>query len=175
MSRETAIKALKARMRREPTADEAKDFFIAIRRGNDRSTAILGASMVEENLKRAILAKLRPLTNDEKDRLFGPSTPLGSLSAKIKIGYALSLYDRATQQDLDTIREIRNAFAHDLKPLTFATPEIKDLCGCLHLPKDASRSLSRYRFLWAVSNLVGAFIQIARPDLAEDETSPHTH
>jgi hypothetical protein len=43
--------------------------------------------------------------------------PLATFSAKIRLAYALSIFGSSTRDDLDTIREIRNAFAHSTRPL----------------------------------------------------------
>ena len=122
--------------------------------------------MVEDMLRRALLAKFRPLNNDETDRLFGPDQPLGSFSAKIKLVYALSMCDRRDAQNLDSLRAIRNAFAHDKKPLTFKTAEVREVCRHLHMPPHLQkrRNVSRPRFFWVVSDLTEKFKAIINPD-----------
>jgi hypothetical protein len=49
---------------------------------------------------------------------------MGSFFASIELGYALGLYGNLLRDDLHTIRTIRNAFAHAMKPLTFDTPQV---------------------------------------------------
>jgi len=38
----------------------------------------------------------------------------------------MGLYDGTIRDDLDAIRRVRNVFAHALKPISFATPEVAD-------------------------------------------------
>ena len=163
--RERALTALRQRIRREPTEEDLNGLFVSVRRSGDRAGAILGATMVEDMLRRALLAKFRTLNAGETDRLFGPDQPLGSFSAKIKLAYALGMCDRRDAQNLDSLRAIRNTFAHDQKPLTFKTAEVHEICHHLHLPPRLrkSRNIARIRFFWVVSDLTARFGAIANP------------
>jgi len=95
----------------------------------------VGGAVIERRLEDAILFRLTRLSKSQWEGLFGENAPLGTFSAKIKLGYAMRLYGLRTQADLNHIREIRNIFAHSERPITFATKRIKDLCAALHTPK----------------------------------------
>ena len=171
--REKALTALRQLIRREPTLPEIANFFTAIRRGNDRSTAVLAATLIDDLLKRALLSKLRNLSGDETDRLFGPDQPLGSLSAKIKLAYAMDLCNRHDAQNLEAIRAIRNAFAHDAKPMSFKTPEVNEVCYHLHVPDSfgASRYHPKQRYLWVIGDQIEKLGLIAHPELYKNFAS----
>jgi len=77
------------------------------------------------------------LTPEEEKRLFNYefNGPIADFSARIRIGYAMYLFGRETRDDLETIRTIRNLFAHHHEIITFNTDEIKDACGGLLIIK----------------------------------------
>ncbi len=78
-----------------------EDTFLA-----DTAIVLLAGTMIETALEVALLAKFRPLGPDERLALFAYEKrgPISDLSAKIKMGYAMSLYGPKTRDDLDSIR-----------------------------------------------------------------------
>jgi DNA-binding MltR family transcriptional regulator len=100
----------------------------------DRAEALIGASFIEKALEEAIKTKLQPKIDDpDFDYLFNENKngPVSTLSAKIRIAYALKIIDEPAMHDLDTIRELRNHFAHSLGDVAFSTPAVVALCDSL--------------------------------------------
>jgi hypothetical protein len=96
-----------------------QEYLKEIKQGNDRATAILGAVYLDEYLRgyiEGVLAEGNRLSDD----LFGPEKPLGSFSARIKMAYALGLISKEIYSDLNTIRNVRNIFAHGLYEASFS-------------------------------------------------------
>jgi hypothetical protein len=110
--------------------------------GSPRATAIVGAAFVEDHLQRMIQARL---VDDQKvvEQIFGPSSALGSFSAKINVGYLMGLYSREAYLELDCIRKIRNDFAHELHINSFDLQTIKDRCANLRLWETTQVSISK--------------------------------
>ncbi|MGO9107902.1 MAG: hypothetical protein ACLP9L_01600 [Thermoguttaceae bacterium] len=77
----------------------------------DRGAAIIGASLVEAQLPKFIIAHLRNDT-DETRRMFGRGQAIESFGSQITFAYAIGLVSEDVYKDLDCIREIRNACAH---------------------------------------------------------------
>ncbi len=102
--------------------------------GSDRAGAIVGSTMIETRLEAAIKARVKLTSKIEKE-MFGPMGPLGSFSAKIYLGFMLGLYGETACRELNTIRKIRNWFAHHLDDATFASDKISQLCMNLELVK----------------------------------------
>jgi DNA-binding MltR family transcriptional regulator len=75
---------------------------------------------------------MRPLPKNTREILFEGTGPLGSFSAKVHLGFALSLYNDKSYADLRIINRIRNIFAHEPEPKTFATAEIASRCKTLN-------------------------------------------
>jgi hypothetical protein len=59
---------------------------------------------------------------------------MSTFDLKIRMARALKIYGKETNDNLILLRTIRNAFAHAPAPITFETPEIKELCKFLAIP-----------------------------------------
>ena len=77
--------------------------------------AIVAAAQLDLELQNSILTKMRPLSKKKQKRL-----RLG-FAAKIELAYALGLIDDKFYCELRAIKEIRNAFAHAPKQMTFGS------------------------------------------------------
>jgi hypothetical protein len=92
---------------------------------NDRAIALTVTALLEQFLEAAISTHLE-IDESEARKLFddGGDGPLSTFSRKIAMGYALGVYESHMRSDLNSIRTIRNAFAHAKVYLDFDTPEI---------------------------------------------------
>jgi DNA-binding MltR family transcriptional regulator len=146
-------------------SDEALNRSLAlvseIEEQSDRGVAIVGLAWVEEALLEALESFL---VDDKKarDRLFGRSGPLSSLSAKIDLARLLGMTTKVISSDMHTMREIRNEFAHsvlakDDSALTFSTPHIKDKCLSLKCVAHEAISVPRTAFVRACAVLNSDF------------------
>jgi len=133
-SRRKTADALAGLSRRVP---EGMDLLMAIsgaENERDRSEALVRGALVEDALQRAILNRMRALDAPDGRRLFGPNAPLSSFYGQIAVAYAIKIIGPRTRDDLDCIREIRNAFAHTISRIEFTTPEVAAHCAHLQLP-----------------------------------------
>lgn len=107
----------------------------ALEKDSDRGAAIVAASYVEELLENKIKLLLRSDgdARNELTEIFRSSGALGSFSAKIKMGFLLRLYEKICSKELDTIKNIRNEFAHSVNHLNFETDRIFDKIKNLRL------------------------------------------
>jgi hypothetical protein len=94
-----------------------------ISEGSDRSAAIIGAAFVDDSLQCALESRMIGLCSQVPNEIF-VNGPLRSFSSKIFLGFALGLYGPLLKKDLNVIRNIRNAFAHAMMPITFDSPEV---------------------------------------------------
>jgi hypothetical protein len=97
--------------------------------GSDYAVAIISASLVERALETAIVSRFVPLSKEDRDGLFEFGYPLGDFAARIRFGAALGLYGADTFDDLQTIRGVRNQFAHSPTMREFSEPAIADVCS----------------------------------------------
>lgn len=155
-----ALSILKRLSREEPSITDLFDILTG--EHDDRTAAIMGAARVEHALEKRIISFLRPLNNDRRKRMFEGEGLLSSFSAKIQLGFALSIFDQAFANELNRVKEIRNAFAHARKPITFKRKAVSDVCKSLRLPTiyprdDGGPRTARSKFDLTVSMLVVAF------------------
>lgn len=102
---------------------------------DDRSLAIVTGANVEKSLEDHIARRMQKLSAEELKALFeAEGAPLGTFSAKIKVGHAFGVFGRSTKADLETVRRLRNVFAHARKPVSFISPAIADACQRLQTP-----------------------------------------
>lgn len=132
-------------------------------------TAILGYVLVEHELDVLLRKKFKKTDDATWTELQDDRGPLRSFSAKISIGYALGIYNDKIQHDLNTVRIVRNAFAHSKKLLDFDDPlVIQELSGAHRLPtkfkiqlrKDPNNQLAKASFIIICLKLEGAFFTI---------------
>jgi hypothetical protein len=103
-------------------------FSLAMGAETDRACGVLGAALLDARLKAVFERHLSVF----RDELLGKMRPLGSFSARIRAACALSWISEDARVDLDTIRDIRNDFAHSWDhKLDFDSQSIADRCKTL--------------------------------------------
>ncbi len=92
----------------------------------DRALAIVSASYLDYLLVQLISIQFK-LSKSKKTELFNHSGGmLHSFSSKITFAHLTGLINNDQKKDLDTIRGIRNEFAHKLIGISFITKKIVD-------------------------------------------------
>jgi mannitol operon repressor len=112
---------------------QAQSFLREFQGESDRAAAVLGAAYIDRALEHILRRTLRGGQNLH-DALLGTERPLGSLSARIKIAFALGLIAEDSYNDLEIIRKIRNDFAHEAHGFTFQRADVASRCRQLRLP-----------------------------------------
>lgn len=106
----------------------------------DQAAALTLATMVERSLELAIASRLIKLSRRRFNDMFVHG-PMRDFEAKIRMGEALNLYDRAIKDDLNRIREIRNVFAHAVHPVKFTSARLRKHCSKLVAPVDPTMDM----------------------------------
>jgi DNA-binding MltR family transcriptional regulator len=133
-----------------------------LRSQSDRGVAIVGGAWVEEGLLGMLNAAFQPDPRTWK-RATGNYGPLSTLSAKIDMAQLLRLVSSQIYSDLNAIRSVRNAFAHDVahkkthEQLSFASDDIKDKCLALRCVAHQKLSNPRHAFINACAMLAADF------------------
>src|SRR6266446_9705469 len=107
---------------------------------SDRARIILTAASLDDVLIFRIMGSFA-FTPDENefDHIFRFEGPLGSFSSRIEIAHLFGLIDDMTRDQLDTIREMRNACAHTRRNITFEVPELGNVARRLYYPRGVIR------------------------------------
>lgn len=100
--------------------------------GSDRAVAILGAALVDSQLRACLLKKFDGKSYVEK-ALDGREF-LSTFSARITATRMLGLFSDRLADDLTIIRKIRNDFAHSPLAIGFSTQSIVARCKKLTVP-----------------------------------------
>ena len=119
--------------RRVETHPHLKEFFPfldSLNKESERGAVLISASYLEGQLREIIAAFLCEMDASKKILGDGFNAPLGTFAARIAAAAALALISEDEYQELETIRKIRNIFAHNHRK-TFVDQDIVGLCGNL--------------------------------------------
>lgn len=115
---------------------EWQNFYDEFQNESPGAAAIVASSFIDEWLRKLLFDSM---VDDKKlvNELLGgdKDAPLSTFSARIKAAYCLGLISKEQYQDLNTIKNIRNYFAHGIHGITFDYEQIVSLCNSLFLPK----------------------------------------
>lgn len=145
---------------------------------SDRGVAMIAAAYLDTALRTLLESSLAG-GQTVADKLFNsPNAPLGTFSSRIAMAYGLGHIGPHYFAALESIREIRNAFAHFRRTLTFEDPEIRKwiestftLPYILPVP-GPDLSLMRNRYIWTTAMILGRISHAQRtatpPDVPEN-------
>jgi DNA-binding MltR family transcriptional regulator len=113
------------------------DVIDEIKSGSPRATAVVAGAFVEDHLTRVIKWRLvqEPVNKNKNvaEDMFRPGGSVGDFSNKIDMAYLTGCISKEAWKELETIRRIRNDFAHKMKILDFDITSIADRCANLKL------------------------------------------
>lgn len=128
-------------IRDRPTQEEAQQIIDDLYKMDDRASAIIAAQWLEDSVEDLIYARLINLNKTDYTELFvSERAPLSTFASKIRFLHALGMLPSDMRADLNTIKDIRNGFAHARKKFTFSTPEFSRKCLGLKTMKQIPRS-----------------------------------
>ena len=114
-----------------PHLKEFLPFLDSLNKESERGAVLISASYLEGQLREIIAAFLCEIDVSKKILDDGFNAQLGTFAARIAAATALALISQNEYQDLETIRKIRNRFAHNHRK-TFLDQDIVDLCRNLN-------------------------------------------
>ena len=92
----------------------------------DTGIAIVSAAYFDECLKNLFFLGIDNTSKSQFDKLVNFGGPLGTFSSRINLAFGFSMISKDTHQSLDSIRKIRNEFAHSPFDITFNTERIRN-------------------------------------------------
>jgi len=118
---------LKSLSREGLRLDELEAWGKEVSGGTDMACALVIAAHIDHTLRAVILAYLKPLAKDEQEALFESlGAPLTGLHSRILMTAAIAGLDKPYVEILQSIRRIRNEFAHAPRSVDFSNPLISD-------------------------------------------------
>ena len=137
-----------------------------------RAAAILAGSYIEYFLGKYLKSFMRKDV-DEKN-IFEGFGPFSTFAQRINTAYAFNLIAKQEKDDLNTIKEIRNYFAHHPKKMTFHNKEIKKLCDKLSLTKSVYDPIKKKKKTFSARELylftIGLFVVRAHNVMLKNNT-----
>ena len=125
MSHDSVLSALKELLRHDLLTLPPKEQREHVANESDRTAIILIGAMVERFVLEALINLMGNANADEQSRIFNYEGPCGSFANRIRLAHALGLFDRPTKRSVEIVKEMRNAAAHCVAPLSFETPAIR--------------------------------------------------
>ena len=102
-------------------SDAARTIALQMLQERGRGAVLVGAARVDAALERLLQAVLLPASGST-DPFFQSDRPLGSYGARITLAARLGLIEPPVEQALQTLRRVRNAFAHSTTTATLTDP-----------------------------------------------------
>ena len=109
-------------------------FYEIINKGGPVAISIVGASVLDELLRRLIVHFAQNRTLGKK--LVNKDGPANTLRNKILLSYSLGLITKDEYNNLESIRNIRNEFAHSLGKSNYDDNTIISYCNKLTMHGD---------------------------------------
>ncbi len=112
-------------------ADSLAAVFKELQTENDRAFTIVAVAYIDSRLRDLWEAALNPELVGGPESLLGSLSPLGSLSARIQMAFALNWLRPATYKNAHALRKIRNEFAHTPFARDLSAPRVQGLFGSM--------------------------------------------
>jgi hypothetical protein len=132
----------------------SKHFRRALTEESDRGCALFAAAYLDNALYDLLYLSLVESKKIEEE-LFEGTAPFANFSARIKLAFYLGKISAACRTDLDTIRKIRNDFAHDATLISFDSQSVADRCRNLAFSYHLSEGRPRGHFTAAAAGILG--------------------
>jgi mannitol operon repressor len=118
-------------LKTHPHLKEFLEFLPEFNRESDRGMVLIATSFIDDLLKRTLLAFF--IEGEATTALIeGFNAPLGTFAIRTAAAAGLGLISDAEFKECNTLRKIRNKFAHHVR-MSFADRSVIDLCGNLSL------------------------------------------
>jgi DNA-binding MltR family transcriptional regulator len=115
---------------KEPYVDQLNSLLESLHEHDDRSLILTIAAFAEDTLEQLLLDYLRE-PKQAKELVNGFNAPLGTFSARIKTAFVLGLMRKDHYQTLESLRKIRNKFAHNWDGVSIDREDIASLVAQL--------------------------------------------
>lgn len=118
----------------EALSKESQALYDAVNNEDDLPCVLISTSFLDQCLA-SLLERFIIKGNTSKNLLDPRGGTLGTFTARVDLCYCLGLIPKGLFQNLRTVSEIRNRFAHSYLSLSFESPEVAQLCESFTFPK----------------------------------------
>lgn len=106
----------------------------ALGKETGRGCVLVGVAVLDDALEQLLRAQMscdKDVVRNIVDPLFRSPGPFSSFWSRSRAAYVLGYLSPETFHDLETVRELRNQFAHEYGPATFDDPAVRSAVGKL--------------------------------------------
>lgn len=103
----------------------------------DQAVVLMCGALIDRALEKAILFRMVQMKKKYQQEIFEGRGPAAGMWGKIRIGFALAIFDLKFYNEFEKIRQIRNVFAHTTHEVSFKTPRIAKHCATLKIRERA--------------------------------------
>jgi hypothetical protein len=136
MTDDSKPKTLSDLQKELPSIADISRIYAEVQLAEDYTAAILSSSLMDTMLRYLITSHFIPMGSDRNGEIFdGQTGALNTFSSKIQISYVMGLIGPETRGALDTVRRIRNFFAHYASQGGFDIPEVLAECRKIRTPR----------------------------------------
>jgi DNA-binding MltR family transcriptional regulator len=121
-------KLLKKIIKDFPSPAELREIMSQLRIADDRSSALVATSILENSLERLLISSFKNKKKEFVSIIFENNGPLSSLWSKNMMAYAIGLIEFGTKKEIDNVRVVRNVFAHALRQIDFTNAVVLEHC-----------------------------------------------
>lgn len=114
----------------EESRDNLNRFMKLVHCQDDHAMVLSLATFIEDTLGRLLLAYFRNC-KATRELVQGFNAPLGSLGTRIKAVYAFGMVTEDQFRDMESLRKVRNRFAHNWEGVSLNDNDIKAMVGQL--------------------------------------------
>jgi DNA-binding MltR family transcriptional regulator len=113
---------------------------------SDRGCVLVGAAMLERSLDNIFKCEFKknkvPLK--VQSSIFDSNGALSNFSSKVKLAYSLGFIDKPLYEDLESVRKIRNDFAHSTIKVDFLNSPVTAKIESMHCVQQFRGKIKRY-------------------------------
>jgi DNA-binding MltR family transcriptional regulator len=118
----------------EALSEKSQALYDVLNNEGDLSCVLISTSYLDQCLA-SLLERFLIKSSISKNLLDPRYGTLGTFSARVDLCYCLGLVPKGLFQNLRTLSEIRNSFAHSYLSLSFDDPKVAHLCKSFTFPK----------------------------------------
>jgi DNA-binding MltR family transcriptional regulator len=140
------------------------EFRETLSKESDRGATLMAAAYIDDKLAELIKKYLIKDRKKILDSLFNFNGAVGTFSSRANLAYCLGLIPENIYDDINTLRNIRNVFAHESSFLTFESEKIKPLCHTFKSHTLNKDKPAKSKFMRTMMSI----ISVVEPSMRED-------
>lgn len=145
------------------TEEDYTRFYNELDKQSDRGAALIAAAFLEHMLMMVLMTRMAAVDDATNLWFHGEKAPFSSFYAKTRLARALGILGPISESHFDTLRKVRNLFAHSPLSVDFSTDAVAAECKKLMAAEPGWKpeySEARRSFTHTTIQLISALAKI---------------